>query len=58
MQERRAKDKGIKECVLDIGRYMPVTGSKIFASLKGVIDAGIECPYSEEKLPKEDRITG
>jgi len=55
---KRAKDKGIDECVLDIGRYRPVTGSKIFASVKGVIDAGIDIPHSEEKLPNEDRIMG
>ena len=55
---KRAKDKGINECVLDLGRYMPVTGSKIFASLKGVLDAGIECPHNEDKLPNEDRIMG
>jgi len=55
---KRAKDKGIKECVLDIGRYPPVTGSKVFATLKGVIDAGLECPHNEEKLPSDDRIMG
>ena len=55
---KRAKDKGINECVLDIGRYLPVTGSKIFASLKGALDAGLECPHNEEKLPSEDRIMG
>jgi len=55
---KRAKDKGINECILDIGRYIPVTGSKIFASLKGVIDAGIDCPHNEEKLPDENRISG
>ncbi len=55
---KKAKDKGISECVLDIGRHPPVTGSKIFASLKGITDAGINCPYSEEKIPSEDRILG
>ena len=55
---KKAKDKGIQECVLDIGRYPPVTGSKVFAGLKGVIDSGIKCPYNEEKLPNEDRIMG
>lgn len=55
---KRAKDKGIKECILDTGRYPPVTGGKIFASLKGVIDAGVNCPYNEEKIPDEDRIMG
>lgn len=55
---KRAKEQGITECVLDIGRYVPVTGSKVFAGLKGVIDAGVACPLDEEKLPSEERITG
>jgi large subunit ribosomal protein L18 len=55
---KMAKDKGIDECILDIGRHPPVTGSKVFASIKGVIDAGIKCPHNEEKIPDDDRITG
>ncbi len=55
---KRAKDKGINECVLDMGRYMPTSGNKIFASLKGVVDVGLDCPHSEEKIPSEERILG
>lgn len=55
---KRATDAGITEGVLDIGRQVPVTGSKSFAALKGVLDAGIECSHNEEKLPAEDRILG
>jgi large subunit ribosomal protein L18 len=55
---KRAADKGIKEGVLDIGRYVPVTGSKVFAALKGVLDAGVECSFNEEKIPNEDRLLG
>jgi large subunit ribosomal protein L18 len=55
---KRAKDKGINECILDIGRFVPVKGSKVFASLKGVVDTGITCPFDEEKIPTEDRLTG
>ena len=54
----RAKEKGISECVLDMGRYPASSGCKIFAALKGIIDAGLACPYSEEKLPSPDRIMG
>jgi large subunit ribosomal protein L18 len=54
----RAKEKGITEGVLDIGLYHPTVGSKVFASLKGVLDAGISCPHDKEMLPKEDRIDG
>jgi len=53
---KRAKDKGIKECVLDIGRYVPVNGSRVFASLKGALDAGIDCPHDESSLPPEERL--
>ncbi len=55
---KRAKDKGIKNCIIDMGRYVPVKGSKVFASLKGVTDAGIDCPVDEEKIPDEERLMG
>jgi large subunit ribosomal protein L18 len=55
---KRAVEKGISDGILDLGRYPPVTGSKIFAVLKGVVEAGIECPYSEDKKPSDDRILG
>lgn len=55
---KRAVEKGINEGILDTGRYPPVTGSKIFAALKGASEAGIECTYNEEKIPSEDRILG
>jgi large subunit ribosomal protein L18 len=55
---KKAKGKGVKEAVLDIGLASPVKGSRIFACLKGVVDAGIKVPFSESILPKEDRIKG
>ena len=54
----RAKKAGITDSVLDIGRQVPVKGSKVFAALQGVLDAGITCPCSDDKLPPEDRIMG
>jgi large subunit ribosomal protein L18 len=53
----KAKNKGIKEAILDAGLVSPTKGARIFAMLNGVVDAGIEVPYSEEKLVKE-RIKG
>ena len=55
---KRAIDNGINEGILDIGRQTPVKGSKIFATQKGVLDAGIKCPHNNEKLPDENRIMG
>src|SRR5512137_795525 len=55
---KRAKEKGIEQGVLDIGLYHPTVGSTLFASLKGVLDAGIECPHDAQMLPKDERIYG
>ncbi|MGC8572422.1 MAG: 50S ribosomal protein L18 [Caldisphaera sp.] len=52
----RARQKGIKEVVLDIGLQTPVKGSRVFASLKGLLDAGIKVPHSDDILPDEERI--
>ena len=54
----KAKEQGITEGVLDIGRYNPTKGSKLFAVVKGVVDAGIDCPCDEEMFPREDRLMG
>jgi len=54
----KAKAQGIEETILDIGLHSPSKGARVFAVLKGVLDAGIEVPHSEEKLPDEKRIQG
>ncbi|HMK94725.1 MAG TPA: 50S ribosomal protein L18 [Candidatus Limnocylindrales bacterium] len=53
----KAKAKGAKEAILDIGLLAPTKGAKIFAALSGVLDAGLNVPHSEEKIVKE-RIKG
>lgn len=55
---KRAKSQGIENAVLDIGLSTPTKGARIFASLKGMLDAGINIPHSEEILPSEERISG
>lgn len=54
----RAKAKGIKEAVLDVGRHHPTPGGRIFAALKGALDAGVQVPHAAEVLPDERRIQG
>lgn len=54
----KAKAKGVKEAILDIGLQPPSKGARVFAVLKGVLDAKIAVPHSEEKLPDEKRING
>jgi large subunit ribosomal protein L18 len=55
---KKAIKKGVKEGILDLGRNPPTTGNKIFAAIKGVVDAGIDCPHDSSKIPAEDRILG
>lgn len=55
---RRAIEKGIEKAVLDVGLHVPTRGSRIFASLKGLLDAGLQIPYGEEVLPSDERIRG
>lgn len=55
---KRALAKKINQAVLDLGLQTPVAGSRIYAALKGVIDAGVKVPSSEEIFPSEDRLCG
>lgn len=54
----KAKAMGVNEALLDIGLHTPSKGSRVFAALKGAIDAGLIIPHSEEILPDDSRIVG
>ena len=54
----RASNSGVKEAVLDVGLNPPVKGSRLYAALKGVVDAGLEIPHDPEVFPDETRIAG
>ncbi len=55
---KRALSKGIKNAILDLGRYSITKGSRLFAALKGALDAGMDIPHNEEILPDEEHIKG
>lgn len=55
---KRAVKSGQTSVVLDIGRNRPTRGSRLFAALRGLIDAGLEIPHSEDILPDPDRVRG
>ena len=54
----RACARGYDRAIVDIGLNPPVKGSKIYAALKGSIDAGLDVPFNEDVLPDESRISG
>jgi large subunit ribosomal protein L18 len=55
---KKALGKGVQEAILDSGLYPSTKGSRIYAVVKGAIDAGLKVPVSEEVLPSEERIYG
>ena len=54
----RARKEGIGESILDMGMQAPAPGGRVFAVLKGVVDAGLKVPHGEGVLPAEERIRG
>lgn len=55
---KRAKDAKISHAVLDLGLQNPAAGSRLYAALKGAVDAGLDIPYDESVIPKQERIHG
>jgi large subunit ribosomal protein L18 len=54
----RALAAGYETAVLDIGLAQAKPGARVFAALKGAVDAGLDVPYGEEILPDDSRIAG
>jgi len=55
---KRALGTGLRNANLDIGLRRASKGSRVFAALKGALDAGVEVPHEAEILPQESRIRG
>ena len=55
---KKALAENVDEAVLDIGLKSPTKGTKVFAALKGAVDAGLNIPHGDAILPDENRIKG
>lgn len=44
--------------VLDIGLARATPGARVFAALKGAVEAGLEVPHGENILPPDARVKG
>ena len=51
-------DKKLETPIVDFGMIRTLHKTKVFAFLKGMIDAGIEIECDEEYFPEENRING
>jgi large subunit ribosomal protein L18 len=55
---KKALKNKIDSANLDTGLHRNIKGSRVFALLKGVVDAGLSIPHSPDVFPSEERITG
>ncbi|MEM4593728.1 MAG: 50S ribosomal protein L18 [Zestosphaera sp.] len=53
-----AVKKNVDEVIPDIGLHKASKGARVFAAIKGLLDAGVKVPVSEEVVPSQERIEG
>lgn len=54
----KTQKAGYDTAILDIGLNRASRGSRVFAALKGAVDAGLDVPHGDEVLPDDDRVHG
>lgn len=55
---KKAVKEDLDSGVLDIGVSKSIYGNRLYAALKGLVDAGMEIPHDEKIYPPEERING
>ncbi|MBI5073060.1 50S ribosomal protein L18 [Candidatus Woesearchaeota archaeon] len=50
--------KKCKEVIVDLGLQNPAKGTRLYAAMKGAIDAGLQTPHDPSIFPAEARIKG
>ena len=50
------KSKDIKEAIIDFGLQRNIKKSRLFAFIKGLIDAGVKVPHKPASLPTEEDL--
>ena len=54
----KAKRAKQESAILDIGLNRATPGARVFAALKGAVEAGLAIPHGEEVLPSDERAKG
>jgi len=57
MLGKEALKKKINEAILDLGIHRNIKKGRIYAVLKGVVEAGLKVPHSSDVLPTEEFLT-
>ena len=55
---KKAKAAGVEHAILDIGLKRATAGNKVFAVVKGALDAGLDVPCDSDIIPPPERING
>ncbi|MBN2459410.1 50S ribosomal protein L18 [Candidatus Woesearchaeota archaeon] len=55
---KKALAKKITEAIPDLGLQTTLPGSRLYAAIKGTIDAGLMMNASEEVFPSKERLSG
>lgn len=55
---KKAKAKKVSRAIVDLGLQVPAKGSRLYAAVKGAIDAGVEIPAGDTIFPTDDRLSG
>ncbi len=58
MAGKLALQKGYSDAIVDLGLHPSHPGSRLYAAVKGALDAGLSIPVGEEVLPSEERVRG
>jgi large subunit ribosomal protein L18 len=45
-----------KEVIFDLGMHRHLAGSRIYAALRGAVDAGLNIPHDPKALPTDERL--
>ncbi len=55
---KKALQQKHKDAIVDLGLQSPIKGSRLYAALKGAVDAGMSIPHDKETFPSDGRIKG
>lgn len=55
---KKALKNKIDSAIFDTGLHRSVKGTRVYALLKGIVDAGLSIPHSPDVFPSDERIMG
>lgn len=54
----KAFNAGYESAIFDIGLHRATYGAKVFAALRGAVEAGFDIPHNPDIFPADERVKG